>query len=124
MGKLSFTVKIILAVIVMVGLFFGVAYFWHSSSTKTDAGVSTAGYQVANLSASQEANREFITLLDEVGKISLSTDVIQNLRQQLQDFSPVLPTIPVERSNPFAPVGVNRPAGAAILSPGATTTTR
>lgn len=117
MSKISLAIKIIIIVVVIVAAFFAVSYFMPGNKPDRPVGVSTAGYQTENLSTSQLANREFVTLLDKINKIELATDIIENLNRKFEDFSPALPDIPVERPNPFAPVGVNRVVGESILTP-------
>lgn len=124
MGKISLIVKIVVIVVVIVAAFFAISYFFPRQTSST-AGVTTAGYQAPeDLSASQLANKEFIDLLDKVSKIELDTSIIDNVIRKFEDFSPILPNIPAERPNPFAPIGVNREVGAPIFAPGATTTSQ
>lgn len=124
MSKISLAIKIVIIVVVIVAAFFAISYIMPGDKPSSDAGVSTAGYQAEDLTASQLANREFITLLDKINKIELATDIIESVSRKFEDFSPALPDIPVERPNPFAPVGVNRAAGEAILAPEATTSNK
>ena len=121
MSKISLAIKIVIIVVVIVAAFFGISYLMPGKEPANDAGVSTAGYQAEDLSASQLANREFITLLDKINNIELATDIIESVSRKFEDFSPALPDIPVERPNPFAPVGINSAGGEAILAPEAST---
>ncbi len=121
MGKISLIIKIVIIVVIIVAAFFAIYYFMPSSSPTDGEGVATAGYGSEEASDSQLANREFTALLEKINKIELATDIIEGVSRKFEDFSPSLPVIPVERPNPFAPIGVNRGTSEAILAPEATT---
>ena len=105
------TIKNIFIVVILVAVLF-VAYVMFVKDAPEKAELVVVSGE--GVSDTPHAAREFLQILDDLGKIKLNTDVFaEETYQRLHDFSVLLVPESRGRSNPFAPFG----AAASLATP-------
>lgn len=106
MNKSKIITYIIVAVLILAGLYWSYRFF-NQSSTDSPELISVSAGSSLNFSETKGRDQEFLAVLADVNNIDLQNRSILNDKtfSALKDFGRIIDQRLVGRTNPFAPLG-------------------
>lgn len=98
-------INILIALLVLAGLFVAYSYFFGGEDEASNVGVQVVGNLADQANTGRAA--EFVVLLESLRNVDFQSDIFSNpvFTSGLDDFTTVLPDRPTGRGNPFSPLG-------------------